>query len=342
MNAPLSSLWFVGASSKKQELIQQVARIASQDIPVLITGAVGSGHSNMAQVLHAQSARSKSPCITLHCAANNNLAPELDALDNGYDQDEHVGGKWLECARDGTLVLENIEFLSELGQGRLAALYDRRDVQTSSSQTPTHPLCNIICTTTVDLAQRCEEGKFWMSLYYKLSVASIELPVLKERIDDLPDICEQMLHNIARQHRLEVPELDTGVARALRNHEWHGNLRELHNVLQRALLLSKGATSIGVKDLVFDKNPSTPPPVLSIATEAHTHVAQNGTAHPQNNYTEEGVSLEDYFQSFVLRHQDSMSETELARKLGISRKCLWERRQRFGIARKTNASEQKG
>jgi DNA-binding NtrC family response regulator len=111
-------------------------------------------------------------------------------------------------------------------------------------------------------------------------------------------------------------------SRAIANYQWPGNVRELENAIERAVVLAE-ETTIGPELLAIEDEPA-------IATES---IGLDGEEQTVQEPVED-MSLEDYFQHFVLEHQDSMNETQLAKKLGISRKCLWERRQRFGIPRK--------
>ena len=131
-----------------------------------------------------------------------------------------------------------------------------------------------------------------------------------------------------QSHKLGVPAkpLSKSSLQILEAHHWPGNVRELQNVIERALVMSPGATL----DIALSAG------AMSDHTE-HEEASASTTRLAADDSSQE-LSLEDYFQRFVLQHQDAMNETELAQKLGISRKCLWERRQRFGIPREKQKS----
>jgi DNA-binding NtrC family response regulator len=165
------------------------------------------------------------------------------------------------------------------------------------------------------LVDEIAAGRFREDLYYRLDVISIALPPLRDRGDDVIELARHLLARAAR--RLGRPGLeliDESIA-AIRAHHWPGNVRELDNAIERAAILcDTGRITpelLALDDLVSPAAPAAP------------------SAPPQ------GESLEDYFRRFVVDHQDEMSETELARRLGISRKALWERRARLAIPRRT-------
>jgi DNA-binding NtrC family response regulator len=152
------------------------------------------------------------------------------------------------------------------------------------------------------------------------------IPPLRERGNDILKLADAILQRTCR--RLKTPMLLFGqsASRAIADYSWPGNVRELENAIERAVVLAE-SQEIGEDLLAIDNDDP----------EAEVETAGFDPDMRAANPVEE-LSLEDYFQRFVLEHQDSMNETKLAKKLGISRKCLWERRQRFGIPRKKRTS----
>ena len=161
-------------------------------------------------------------------------------------------------------------------------------------------------------------GLFREDLFFRLNVVELNLPPLRERGDDILDIAHALLARTIGRLGSTPLHFNTDAIVAMSSYHWPGNIRELENAIERAVILCEG-TEISPELLAID----FPRPQAYASNEP---VA--------NNESPPGLSLEDYFQHFVLEHQDQMSETELAQKLGISRKTLWERRQRLGIPRK--------
>jgi DNA-binding NtrC family response regulator len=172
----------------------------------------------------------------------------------------------------------------------------------------------LIAATHRNLRQMCKDGRFREDLYFRLRVLEIQLPPLRERGEDLPALADFLLAKTCR--RLNRPPLtfDPRALRAIALHGWPGNVRELENAVERAVILCDSGT-ITPELLAIDE------PILSEAASRELEA----------EVTSE--TLGEYFRKFVLEHQNHLSETELARRLGISRKALWEKRQRLGIPR---------
>ena len=148
------------------------------------------------------------------------------------------------------------------------------------------------------------------------------IPPLRIRGNDILELAEAILQRTCKRLKSKMLTLSEGARQAIFSYGWPGNVRELENAIERAVVLAE-ETDIGEELLAIDNDEK----------KLNGH---NGEVENQLSPAEpvEELSLEDYFQRFVLEHQDAMNETQLAKKLGISRKCLWERRQRFGIPRK--------
>ena len=164
---------------------------------------------------------------------------------------------------------------------------------------------------------------------------ALKLPPLRERGADVIEIARAFLiRQSTRQGRLDL-SFANDAEQAIRHYPWPGNVRELENAIERAVILCEGS-SISAELLGIDIE-------LDDLEDDFTGLpAQSGGLGHESSEPTEDLSLEDYFQHFVLEHQDHMTETELARKLGISRKCLWERRQRLGIPRRKSSGATAG
>ena len=191
----------------------------------------------------------------------------------------------------------------------------------------------LIAATHRNLKALCEEGRFRPDLFYRINVVQLSLPPLRERGEDVGRIAEALLSDACRRLDCVARHLSSEALRAIGCYHWPGNIRELENAIERAVILSEGE-EISHEALGLDLDLPSESDLGAQEAMAQPH-APPGAEDPT-----EDLSLEEYFQRFVLQNQDHMSETELARKLGVSRKCLWERRQRFGIPRKKGAGEE--
>ena len=190
----------------------------------------------------------------------------------------------------------------------------------------------VVSATHRDLKAAYKAGTFRQDLYYRLNVMQINLPPLRERGKDILEIANAALLRACNKMHKEPAHFSPQAVQALTSYDWPGNIRELENAVERAVILSE-STTIDHQLLDIDLE-------LVNLEKLNEDDAYSPEGYTYKNNNEEGLSLEDYFQKFILEHQDQMSETALAQKLGVSRKCLWERRQRLGIPRsKTRASK---
>ena len=202
----------------------------------------------------------------------------------------------------------------------------------------------LIAATHKDLKKLTHSNLFRADLYYRINVIKIDLPRLTDRGNDLLEIAEKLLDDAAIKYNKPGLHLSPNTISSLKNYSWPGNIRELQNVIERSAIMTE-TQSIGNELLELDietekkniKNTSKDNNDTELFYMQNISTNKNHK-EPLTNNNEE-LSLEDYFQRFVLDNQEHMNETELAKKLGISRKCLWERRQRFAIPRnKSNKS----
>jgi DNA-binding NtrC family response regulator len=234
----------------------------------------------------------------------------------------------IEAADGGTLFLDEIGELPLEAQARLLRVLQESEIRRVGSTQSRKVDVRLVAATHRNLKAMAKVGDFREDLYYRLNVMQLRIPALRERGEDIIGLAEMLLRKISK--RMGKPHLrfNDEALRIIQTHLWPGNVRELENSIERAVILSDGNTvsaeHMGIELDVDDIH--IPETLIS----ADNPVAQKASDKARD------LSLEDYFQHFVLENQDKMSETELARKLGISRKSLWERRQRLGIPRKKN------
>ncbi|MDR7088202.1 sigma-54-dependent transcriptional regulator [Cellvibrio fibrivorans] len=324
----------IGASDVMQDLYNRIHKVAPTNATVLIHGETGTGKELVARALHEESNRNNHLMISVNCAAIPDTLIESELF--GYEKGAFTGAatnrEGLVAAADGgTLFLDEIGELPLEAQARLLRVLQEGEVRPLGSVESRKVDVRLVAATHRDLRKLSKEGKFREDLYFRINVVQLELPPLRERGRDIINIAESLLQRYCAQFGKAQLKLSSGAMDAIMSYNWPGNVRELENAMQRAVILCEDSNEIGEHLLSIDTDyqdldDNTGSSVFEPARLANRSPGGAPAAS-------EDLSLEDYFQRFVLEHQDSMSETELARKLGVSRKCLWERRQRLGIPR---------
>ncbi|MCJ1883897.1 sigma-54 dependent transcriptional regulator [Pseudomonas sp. LA21] len=325
----------IGSCPPMQELYTKIRKVAPTDSNVLIQGESGTGKELVARALHNLSKRTKAPLISVNCAAipETLIESELFGHEKGAFTGASAGRAGLvEAADGGTLFLDEIGELPLEAQARLLRVLQEGEIRRVGSVQSQKVDVRLIAATHRDLKMLAKTGQFREDLYYRLHVISLKLPPLRERGADVMEIARAFLARQCSQMGRPALSFSHEAEQAIRHYPWPGNVRELENAIERAVILSEGleipADLLGI-DIELD--------------DLEDDFVEEMEARPTNGNTSnheptEDLSLEDYFQHFVLEHQDHMTETELARKLGISRKCLWERRQRLGIPRRKSGA----
>ena len=299
----------IGDCEPMRDLKHRISRVGPTDTPVLILGEAGTGKELTARALHEHSERAAAPLVTVHCAA----LPKTLQLEELFGSDSQPGR--IENADGGTFFLDEVGELSNEAQSRLLTLLEQGEIHRQGSLSPRRVDVRVIASSQMDLPARVTDGRFREDLYYRLNVMELELPPLREREDDIEQLAATLLTRSCEKLSRGVLYFTDAALAAMRAYSWPGNVRELENVIERAVILTE---EDGIGPAQLGLNPNRTPQRVSRAS-----------LDPS-----EDLSLEDYFTRFVLENQDSMTETELAQKLGISRKSLWERRQRLGIPRR--------
>ncbi|HTE53903.1 MAG TPA: sigma-54 dependent transcriptional regulator [Kofleriaceae bacterium] len=315
--ARVSADGLVGGCAAMQQVFERIRKVAPTSSTVLILGESGTGKELVARAIHAQSPRRDAPIITVNCAAvpANLIESELFGHERGAftgATSAHAG--LIEAAEGGTLFLDEIGELPLTVQAQLLRVLQHGEVRRVGSTRVGRVNVRLVAATHRDLARMIQEGAFRSDLYFRLRVVDVRLPALRERGDDIEEIALFLLETICA--RLGRPRLTVSPAalRAIRAHPWPGNVRELENAIERAVILSDGDT-----EAIQPGQLGLEPPAVS------------GALVPTGE--EEDLSLVAYFRRFVLTHQDHMNESDMAAKLGISRKALWERRLKHALPR---------
>ncbi|SEI80350.1 Two-component response regulator CbrB [Azotobacter beijerinckii] len=322
----------IGSCPAMRDLFGKIRKVAPTDSTVLIQGESGTGKELVARALHNLSKRAKAPLISVNCAAipETLIESELFGHEKGAFTGAIAGRTGLvEAADGGTLFLDEIGELPLEAQARLLRVLQEGEIRRVGSVQSQKVDVRLIAATHRDLKGLSKIGQFREDLFYRLNVISLKLPALRERDGDVLEIARAFLKRQSRRMERGEMHFSPEAERAICQYAWPGNVRELENAIERAVILCEGL--------------SIPADLLGIDIELEDLEDEDFAEHPgpdvdTSHEPTEDLSLEDYFQHFVLEHQDHMTETELARKLGISRKCLWERRQRLGIPRRKSSA----
>lgn len=299
----------VGRSAGMNQVCETVKKVAPTDTTVLIRGESGTGKELVARAIHAKSPRAGVPLVTVNCASipEGLIESELFGHEKGAFTGATTGHRGLvEAADGGTLFLDEIGELTPAAQSRLLRVLQDGEIRRVGATTSRTVDVRLVAATHRDLEQMVRDGDFREDLYYRLEVMEIHLPPLRERGEDIPLLAEHLLDEAYTRMKRPRLAFSAAATQALLRHRWPGNVRELKNAIERAVILADECIT---------------PELLALHTPRE--------AAPERR----GMSMDDYFRRFVIEHQDTLTETEIARRLGISRKALWERRSRMGLPR---------
>lgn len=313
----------IGSCPQMMELFRRIRKVALTNSTVLINGESGTGKELVAKAIHKLSSRCDNEMISVNCAAipENLIESELF----GHEKGAFTGATatrtgLVEAAHGSTLFLDEIGELPLEAQARLLRVIQESEIRKVGSVQSKKVDVRLVVATHRDLKQLVVDGLFREDLYYRINVMTLLIPPLRDRGNDILELADAILIRTCKRLKTPVLSFADSASQAIAKYPWPGNVRELENAIERAVVLAEDAV-IGEELLAIE---TEKPRLTEIVAEAP--IAASAAI--------EELSLEDYFQRFVVEHEDMMNETQLAKKLGISRKCLWERRQRFGIPRK--------
>jgi two-component system response regulator PilR (NtrC family) len=232
----------VGQSPLMQAVKSRILKVAGSMAPVLIRGESGTGKELVARAVHGCSHRAASPFVAVNCSAipENLLEAEFFGARKGaYTGSAQDRQGYFQAAKGGTLFLDEIGDLPLAMQSKLLRAIQERTVRPLGSPQEDMVDVRIVSATHKDLATGVADGAFRQDLYYRLNVIEILVPPLRERLDDLPELCDALLSRICQESGLETPALSSAVMAQLRSMPLNGNVRELENILHRAVALGE-------------------------------------------------------------------------------------------------------
>jgi two-component system, NtrC family, response regulator AtoC len=233
----------VGSHPRLRAALRLLERVAPTETTVLLTGESGTGKELFARALHALSPRRRGPSVAVNCAAIPEalLENELFGHERGAftGADRRQSGRF-ELAAGGTLLLDEIGELPPAIQGKVLRVLEERTFERVGGGRTLHADLRLVAATNRDLQRMVDEGSFRADLFFRLNVFPIELPPLRDRSSDVPLLTRHLIGEIARRHGLPAPHLSAAAADLLGAQAWPGNIRELANVLERAVILADG------------------------------------------------------------------------------------------------------
>jgi two-component system, NtrC family, response regulator PilR len=312
----------VGDSAAMRQVKERIGKVARSMAPVLVRGESGTGKELVARAIHACSHRADGPFIAVNCSA----IPEslLEAEFFGARKGSYTGAHqdregYFQAARSGTLFLDEIGDLPLPMQSKLLRAIQERQVRSLGSTQEDAVDVRIVSATHKDLAADVRAERFRQDLYYRLNVIEIVVPPLRERREDLPTLCQALLVRIAQDAGMPAPKLSPAVLRQLCEHPLAGNVRELENLLHRAVALSDGE----VLQVDFESAPAPPPISAPLAGATGAPAAGELPGDLQG-------WLDQQERDILVRalHESGFNRTAAAQRLGLTLRQI-----RYRIAR---------
>ncbi len=316
----------IAGSRAMRAVTDTAGRVAQTETTVLLDGESGTGKELLAKAIHFHSSRSRGPFVTINCGAIPEQLLESELF--GHRRGSFTGavadkkGKF-EVADRGTIFLDEIGELPLMLQVKILRVLQEREIDKVGDTRPIKVDVRVIAATNRDLEKMIADGTFRDDLYYRLAVVSIRMPPLRERADDIPLLVDHFLDKHAGRLGKPRPQVDKRVYAAFNRYAWPGNIRELENVIERALVLDRDGV------LAMD----------DLAERLQSAERQVGTLRME--LPDEGISLEEVEKELLRAalHKHSWNQTRAAAYLRITRSTLLYRMQKFGLERPKTGDE---
>jgi DNA-binding NtrC family response regulator len=304
----------IGTSVQLKVIMEDIEQVAPSKSNVLLLGETGTGKELFARIIHQNSQRSEMPFVPINCSAIPETLLESELF--GHAKGAFTGAinskvGLLEEAEGGTVFLDEIGDMPVQFQVKLLRVLEDQEIRLIGSTKTRKVDIRFITATNRDLKELVREGSFREDLYYRINVISFELPPLRDRREDIGLLAEHFTAKYVTDIGKGQITLGKDAMEALKSYAWPGNVRELQNVLERAVLLCREEviSPSMLPDTLFHKS--------SFLQES----------------MDKNLSIEEYTKAFISHFQDVYSEQDLAEKLGISRKTLWEKRKKWGFSK---------
>lgn len=322
---PTSLAEMRSASTHMSGFLEFVRRIAMADSSLLIEGETGAGKEFFARAIHGASLRHDRPFVPVHCAALSETLLESELF--GHVEGAFTGASrhrrgYFELAHTGTVFLDEVGELRPSTQVKLLRVLQERRIQPVGAEKDLGVDVRLMAATNRDLHRDMEEGRFRPDLYYRLSVVTLRVPPLRERVEDIPQMARELVARSAQTMGRHVTGIDEEAMSALVAYGWPGNVRELMNVVERAVLLAR------TEEVTFDDLPFRSAPARSGgAASTHERLMDEPLAVARGRVVAE-------FEQVYLRRLMSQAGGRVgtaARRAGMNARSLYEKMKRYGL-----------
>lgn len=336
--APFTFKDIIGESISQQATIDAARIAAKHDPAVLITGESGTGKEMFAQAIHNASPRANGPFVAINCGAipKSLIESELFGYESGAFTGAQKGGQIgkFELANKGTIFLDEIGDMPYEIQVALLRVLQTREVIRIGGRVPIKIDVRIISATNQNLEKRIAENTFRQDLYYRLNVMNLRLPPLRERKDDIHILCNHFLQKYGYAFDKRVSGISPEALEVMKAYCWPGNIRELENTIERAVVLCKGAV-IGTEDLPIQiRGLQFSPPDIDIKVQTQQVISESAEKRIFNRKEQDIRNIEDAIKA----SEGNLSEA--ARLLGMSRATLYRKLKEYGIQKKVEYLKQ--
>ncbi|RLA23972.1 MAG: sigma-54-dependent Fis family transcriptional regulator [Gammaproteobacteria bacterium] len=319
----------LGESPPMREIRSKIVKLSRSQAPIYISGESGTGKELVARLLHQKGPRSDKPFIAVNCGAIPGELMESEFF--GHKKGSFSGAVadkdgFFQAAEGGTLFLDEIGELPLPLQVKLLRAIQEKTVRPVGGQHEIPVDTRILSATHKNLNKMVTEGTFRQDLYYRVNVIELKVPPLRERHGDLAQLVDHILRKLAQQMQLTLPELSDAAQQTLHNHHFPGNIRELENLLERAITLCEN-NLIEPEDLNISAPLATPSAPLEKPIEAETAQQEAPTPAGFENYMEE-VEKKAIVEAL---EKTRWNKTAAAKQLGITFRALRYRLKKFGI-----------
>ena len=309
----------IGRSTAMVKLLETVAQVAPSEATVLITGDSGTGKELIAGAIHFNSPRKDGSFVKVNCAAITETLLESELF--GHEKGAFTGAHRLKEGRfrqadGGSLFLDEVSEMSLGMQVKLLRALQEREITRVGGEEVIKVDVRVIAATNKNLIQAIESGRFREDLYYRLNVVTLNVPLLRERNEDIPLLAQHFLATFAEKNRKQIKGFTPQAMDQLLKYDWPGNVRELMNAVERAVVLSRSEyldeqdLPLAIKDALSDEEKS-----------------------PSRDAVPADLPLEDVEKATILKTLESTdgNKSEAARRLGITRKTLHKKLKKYGM-----------
>ncbi|EFK11490.1 sigma-54 interaction domain protein [delta proteobacterium NaphS2] len=311
--------YVIGHNRRIRDILSTIDKVAESEAPILLTGETGTGKSLFARRVHKKSRRRNKPFITIDCAALTETLLESELF--GHVKGAFTGAisakrGLLEEAQSGTVFLDEIGELTPSTQVKLLRAVQEREIKPVGGNRPIHIDVRFVSATSRDLNSEIEQNRFREDLYFRLAVIPLCLPPLRERGDDLPEFVAHFVGIFNQRYKKCVTNISPTVMQMLARSPWKGNIRELENTIERAVLLSEGDTITRSLLLFPDSNSAR----------------DTDQEHEQGPVSLKQAVMDAEKNAIVqVLSESGNNRTEAARRLGIGRRTLYDKMTAYGL-----------